>query len=254
MDFTHTFYSTGLSIAVSTHGGTTWLRVAQRLLSWEFLQVIGLFVLVLSGVGTLVWLCERQRNPQQFGQGVVSGIGAGFWCAAVTMTTVGYGDKAPVTVLGRVLALIWMFMPLTLVASFIATITSALTVTELATYIGQPADLIRRRIATVPGSTSAAYLRKQAITPHTFPTPQAGLQAVANGNMDAMVYDAPLLRYLTKTRFRGAIEVLPITLERQDYGIALPPGSPLREPINRALLEIISQPIWQEILDRYLGK
>lgn len=257
MDFTHTFYSTGLSVAVQTYGGNTGLRVVQRLLSWDFLQVFGLFVLVLAGVGALVWLCERRRNPQQFSRRAVPGIGAGFWWAAVTMTTVGYGDKAPVTVLGRGLALIWMVVTLMLLASFIAAITSALTVTKLATRIDRPEDLIRRRIATVSGSTSEGYLRRQGITARAFATPQAALQAVANRKnrtIDAMVYDAPLLLYLARTQFQGAIAVLPITLERQDYGIALPPGSPLRESINRALIEIIHQPTWQGILDRYLGQ
>jgi ABC-type amino acid transport substrate-binding protein len=40
----------------------------------------------------------------------------------------------------------------------------------------------------------------------------------------------------------------------QDYGIALPQKSPLREPINRALLEIIDSPAWQGTLAQYLGR
>jgi ABC-type amino acid transport substrate-binding protein len=78
--------------------------------------------------------------------------------------------------------------------------------------------------------------------------------AVADGKIDAFVYDAPLLKYLARMEMKGAVEVLPITFERQDYAVALPTGSVLREPINRVLLRTIGEPKWQEILDRYLGK
>jgi len=81
-----------------------------------------------------------------------------------------------------------------------------------------------------------------------------GLQAVANDEIDAMVYDAPLLRYLSLTEFKDTIDILPLTFQRQDYGIAFPSGSRLREPTNRVILETIHQPAWQDILGRYLGK
>ena len=48
--------------------------------------------------------------------------------------------------------------------------------------------------------------------------------------------------------------MLPQTFDRQDYGFALPQGSALREPINRALLAIIAEPEWNQTLTRYLGE
>jgi polar amino acid transport system substrate-binding protein len=69
-----------------------------------------------------------------------------------------------------------------------------------------------------------------------------------------MVYDAPLLRFLANNELRGAVEVPPMTFERQDYGMALPTRSTLREAINRVLLQNITQPAWQDLLYRYLGK
>ncbi len=77
---------------------------------------------------------------------------------------------------------------------------------------------------------------------------------MVNGDIDAMVYDAPLLRYLARTEFLGAVKVLPARFKRQNYGIAMPTGSALREPVNRALLQIIEQSEWEDILYQYLGK
>lgn len=253
MDFTHAFYTTGLGIAVARSQQGGWLSFVRLFLSWQLLQVIGGLLLLLLLVGMLAWLSERKKNPQQFGGGL-KGLWSGFWWAAVTMTTVGYGDKAPQTVGGRIVALVWMFAGLIMISSFIAGITTALTVSQLTSPISGPEDLARIWVATVPGSTSESYLRQHRIALKLYPTPLAGLHAVVRGEVDAMLYDAPLLRYLVATELQEKAEVLPIIFDRQAYGIALQAGSPLRESMNRVLLSEIRSPEWQDILYRYLGK
>jgi ABC-type amino acid transport substrate-binding protein len=44
-------------------------------------------------------------------------------------------------------------------------------------------------------------------------------------SIQALVYDAPILRYLIHHEFKVGLEVLPHTFHREDYGIALPKGS-----------------------------
>jgi hypothetical protein len=46
-----------------------------------------------------------------------------WWCVA-TVTTVGYGDVVPVTNLGRVVALVYMFFGITLIAIVMSVITT----------------------------------------------------------------------------------------------------------------------------------
>jgi ABC-type amino acid transport substrate-binding protein len=253
-DFTHPFYSTGLSIAVPHRMMGSWTGVIKRFLSLDFLKVIVTLVLVLLTVGMLAWLFEKNRNPKQFGGGLAKGIGSGFWWSAVTMATVGYGDKVPETFGGRLLGVVWMFTSIILISSFTAAITSTLTVDQLESSIRGPEDLSKVRVGTVTSSTSESYLRDHHISYMNYKTALEGLQALASGKIDAMVYDAPILRYTSNTELKGTIDVLPIVFERQDYSIALSDKSPLREPINRVLLEKIHQPTWQDILYRYLGK
>ena len=252
-DFSHPIYSTGLSIAVlpKTKGGA--LATMRGLVSWELLKMLGILMALLLSIGTLVWILERRHNAAQFGGSALSGIGAGVWWSAVTMTTVGYGDKSPVTPGGRALGLVWMFVAVILTSSFTATITSSLTVERLESSINGPDDLKHVRVASVAGSTSAAYLDRRHIAYRAVPAPIDGMKAVAAGQVDAMVYDAPILKYLAKNEVSSNVMVLPITFDRQDYGLALPDQSPLREPLNRALLSELGKDTWKELLDRYLG-
>ncbi len=253
-DFTHTFYTTGLSVAVPRGGTKSYWQVLRAFISPDFLKAVSALSLLLFITGALVWAVERRRNPQQFGGSMADGLGAGFWWSAVTMTTVGYGDKAPVTFWGRLIALIWMFMAIIIISGFTAAIASALTVNRLQSRITGEDDLRRVRVATVEGSTSQVYLQHNNIGSHSFGDIQTALRAVARGNVDALVYDAPILRYLVKTSMSDSLEVLPFTFSRQDYGIGLPAGSPLREPVNRVLLKVIREPAWEQLLQRYLGK
>jgi len=254
MDFTHPFYTTGLGIAVSAPSGPLWLAVLRRVASWKFLTVVGMLALVLMSVGMLVWLFERRKNSEQFGGKALEGIGSAFWWSAVTMTTVGYGDKVPRTIAGRFIGLIWMFAAIIIISSFTAAITSALTVSQLGSSLRGPRDLPGARVAAVADSTGVQYLKSRQINYQEYPDAPAALEALASGRADAVVYDAPILKYLARQEFSGTLTVLPNTFTRQDYAIAVPQGSPLRETLNRALEREIRSPHWQEIVYHYLGR
>lgn len=61
-----------------------------------------LFTLIVGGA-FVVYMLERNVNEQ------FAGLGDGLWWSIVTITTVGYGDKFPITTAGRLVALVVMF-------------------------------------------------------------------------------------------------------------------------------------------------
>ncbi len=61
-----------------------------------------LLVLVLGGA-IAIYLLEKNVNEQ------FTGLGDGLWWSIVTITTVGYGDKFPVTTAGKLTAMLVMF-------------------------------------------------------------------------------------------------------------------------------------------------
>ena len=73
--------------------GTVLRSRRDALLSTLFVTFILLFM-----ASVLMYLAEREAQPEGF-----SSIPAAMWWGMVTLTTVGYGDLAPATALGRIL-------------------------------------------------------------------------------------------------------------------------------------------------------
>jgi len=254
LDFSNHYYRSGVAIAVrAERAGYRWLRLVDRIFSLQFLTVIGSLVLLWSIAGTLVWLFEGRRNRQMFGDGPVKGLGQGIWWAAVTMTTVGYGDKAPMTLGGRIVAIIWMVASIILISSFTAAITTSLTVSELSGKVRGLGDLPTVRVGSVVQSEAQRYLAKNGIAAFSFKNERDGLQALVDAKIDAFVFDESVLKYLARTQFPARVRVLPETFDHYFVSMAMPQGSPLREPLNRVLLRAMEEEDWRRLKKRYFG-
>eukprot|EP00946_MAST-07B_sp_MAST-7B-sp1_P001497 g1497.t1 len=75
----------------------------------ENLNIIAMVICAIVVSAHVVWLAERNDNPEQFPPDYLDGIDDAIWWSAATISTVGYGDKAPLTNTGRIFALVWMF-------------------------------------------------------------------------------------------------------------------------------------------------
>lgn len=252
LDFTQPMFRAGLGIATPS-SPSGWLTTLQGLFSWKFLSAVTALVLVLLAVGLVVWLLERRRNPEQFGGSIREGIGSGFWWSAVTMTTVGYGDKAPVTPAGRTLGLIWMFASIITISGFTAAIASSVTVNQLQTRVSGISDLPRVKVGTVGGTSASHWLDNQGIAYRPYQNIEQVMQGVAQGRVDAVVYDAPVMRYMLRQNQDSDVLVLPQLAREESYAIAVANGSQLREPLDRALLGILNDEEWRGVVTRYLG-
>jgi len=174
------------------------------------------------------------------------------------MTTVGYGDLAPRSPVGRMVAIAWMFISLFLVSWFTASMASILTAERLDTGTGGlvvrgPDDLRRLHVAAIAGTSSEDYLRRHHIDYIRVP-PKDLIEVLFTGRAQAALGDAPSLRYAARSEaYAGRITVLPQTFQIESYGIALRDGSPWRKPVDRALLHRLASPEWQDLVYRYIG-
>lgn len=252
IDFTQPFYVTGLGVAVSTSASARWLPVIRTFLSARFLQAVLILLAIALTVGVLIWLFERREN-KPYGGGAVRGLTAGVWWSAVAMTQAGAAQDGPTSLPGRILAVIWMVASIISLAVFTAGITSALTTREIHGLVHNLDDLRALRVGAVQGSSTEDFFRAERISLRGFADAQAGLQALQKNQIDAFVYDKPILRWIVRQNFTD-LEVLSITFDPQTYGIGLPAGSTLRVPIDIALLDALRSEWWKDVQFRYLGQ
>lgn len=87
-------------------------RVLYKMKSTIPLICIVLLLAVIAGFCS--WLIESRANSEQFPKPVFVGWFEGTWWSFISMTTVGYGDKTPRTIAGRLFAIIWVLIGITL--------------------------------------------------------------------------------------------------------------------------------------------
>jgi polar amino acid transport system substrate-binding protein len=254
LDFSHPYFLSGLGIAVRRDHTTGWLGGVLRFVSGPFLHIVGALLIVLLASGLAVWLFERRRNPEMFGGPAHQGVGSGFWWAAVTMTTVGYGDKAPRTAGGRLVALFWMYTSLVIISGFTAAIASALTVGALDSPIQGPEDVRGMRVATVAGSSSVDWLAGKGISYSPAANVEEALELLRTKQTDAVIYDAPILDFYVRSDPSGSLIVVDRRFDFHWYAFALPPGSKVTEKLNREILEITAGEDWRKHILETIGR
>lgn len=253
MSFTHSFFEGGVGIAVR-RASPGFLSITRNLISLDFIKVLFALFLVLGFFGTVVWWFERRRNPGQFSTDPIKGLGDGLWWSAVTMTTVGYGDKAPTSLGGKLVALVWMFCAIVLISSFTAAFAHSLTVGAIESRIGGVEDLPRVRVGTIEGSTAAHILNQRGISHRTESSVEALLEDLSTEKIDAVVFDQPVLHFRIREEEREDLMVLPQKLSIEYYGFVLPQSSDLLRSVNLPLLEFIHQADFRALNFHYLGE
>ena len=256
LDLSHGYHLAGLGIAVQSDAGGTGRLLAAlgNLISREFMAAVGALAVLLMGVGVLVWLAERRGNQEQFPRDPVKGIGNGFWFSAVTMTTVGYGDRAPATLPGRLISLVWMFASIIVISAFTGTIASSLTAAQFSGGVESPDDLPSVRVGVVEATNAVDAMQSRGVSAGRYASVAEGLDALAAGEIDAFVHDHPILVHEVSTKHPKALRVLKSQFNLTSYAVAMPSESPLLEEVNRAILAVTRDPSWPTTLQRYLGE
>lgn len=252
-DVSQPFFISSIGVASTTASKSPFRAFISNFFSLDFLKIVLLLLFVIFCFGTLLWAVEHKNNKHQFRPGF-PGLLDGLWWSAVTMTTVGYGDKAPKTALGRTVAIIWMFTAVIVISGFTATIASTLTVNSLVTKVEQLEDLrTAGRLGSISTSSSEDFLISHGIKlSKSFDSPLQALEALSRGEVEVVVYDKTVMRYLINhNQLGGQVSLLPVTFNKQYRSFLMPKGSAIFQQVNPLLVKRINQASWREVLQRY---
>jgi polar amino acid transport system substrate-binding protein len=249
-DFSYPIFNSGLQILVRTPKKSgAFGNIFKDLLSPSFLQLIGLAIAMVVFASHLIWVLERRHPHSPIASSYFPGIFEAAWWAASTLAT--QAEEMPKGVMGRVMAVLWMFVSVLFVAYFTATVTASMTVESLQGDIKNIADLKGRSVATIARSSAAEFLQSQPITVVPVDKIDDAYRALLTEKVDAVIFDTPVLQYYAIQEGKGKVQVVGDLLRRESYGIALATGNPDRKAINSALLKLHENGTYQALYDRW---
>lgn len=251
LDLTYPYYSSEIGFAVTDISNVkVFESILDIIFSWQFVQLMLVFILSFLPIGILIWLFERKVNKEDYGKSVLKGIGNGLFWAGTTFTTIA-GEKNPVTFAGRLVTIIWMFVSVVAVSFFTAGVTNIITQDILNSKILNKKDLSGKKVGVLKEYDDAGIesLGADIIYLNNY---EEGFNALNKKEVFAFVASDYVLRYYIKMNDYTDILMYPMKEEIVQFSFALKKGSKYTEKTNRLLLNYIQLGEFEQIKFKYL--
>ncbi|XP_055373744.1 glutamate receptor ionotropic, kainate 2 [Condylostylus longicornis] len=272
IDFTKPFMNLGISILfkVPTSPPTRLFSFMNPLAIEIWLYVLAAYILVSLTMYIVARFSPYEWNnphPCDTENEIIENqftIANSFWFSVGTLMQQG-SDLNPKATSTRIVSAIWWFFTLIIVSSYTANLAAFLTVERMATPIENAEDLASQTeisYGTLESGSTMTFFRDSMIEtykkmwrfmenkkPSVFTTTyEEGIKRVLEGNyaflMESTMLDYIVQRACNLTQIGGL-------LDTKGYGIATPMGSPWRDKISLAILELQEKGEIQMLYDKW---
>lgn len=253
IDFTHSIFNSGSRIAVRQRMNYGIITTFRSFVSWQLFSLFGCVMAFVFFTGHLLWWCERRDNPSSFPPQYLNGVSEAMWWIACTIVSGGCDNKYVGSRMGRAIAFAWMVGGIVLLATFTSVLTATMTAERVVGTIHGPRDLAGRTVGCQKSATSTLSAKKRGAFVQEFPTINEALVAMSLGIVEAVVAENQSLIFFVNQSSHVGVRLVGPIFETFDYGLAVPNDSPLREKLNKAILQIREDGTLERIKQTWLG-
>ncbi|XP_054810480.1 glutamate receptor 3.6-like [Prosopis cineraria] len=232
--------------------------------AWAFLRPFTPMMWFVTGmsffvVGAVVWILERRVNDDFRGPARRQFVTI-IW---FSFSTLFFAHRErTLSTLGRLVLIIWLFVVLILNSSYIASLTSILTVEQLSSPVKGIESLVTSKelIGYLRGSFTENYLTdelnimKSRLVPLNSPSEyeKALKDGPTNGGVAAIIDERAYMELFLATRCEFGIVGQEFT--KMGWGFAFPRDSPLAIDMSTAILKLSENGGLQRIHDKWLSR
>ena len=199
----------------------------------------------------IIWLMERSDAESMVSTSYFPGIFEAFGWGLGMLSAAPFDPPRQWPI--RMVTVLWTFVSIIFVAYYTAILTTNLTVDRIASQIKSPADLVGKRVCTVGNTTSATALSKLGVQFTGAARIEDCFGEFEKKKFDAVVYDAPVLRYYVANRGAGIADIAGPVFKSEDYGAVFPIGSDLRRKFDDALLAVQEDGEFDRLKQKWFG-
>jgi len=255
VSFTQSYIDSPITVAVSSkERGARLENFLSELAQHGVMKVVLVMLGTLVIFSILLWVVEKKVQHGHFSGNPLRGLGSAIWFSAVTMTTVGYGDKTPQTPVGRFLAFLWMFSGILLVSAFTGTVASSLTVQRMQVGVNSISQLSHYRNGVIDGSLSQEILSGLGIPARSFQTMKEGLEALSHQQITAFVASDLTMRYEVNQHYATEFDLVMMPHTDLRFAMATRRDAPFYDEINAAAIDETSGTKWEREKTKWLGE
>lgn len=254
VDFTQPWFDGGDRIMVSTDRGSGIGGLIAGLSDAGFLKAYAWIAAIIVAATILLTLFDR-RFDESFPKRWRDGIAESFY----TVMSVATSGRPPSRKnlfgwMGRIWQGIWLVCGIAVLAYVTSSVTSVMTTLSLTNQITSLDDLGDKPVAVMSGTVQEDFAREEGLKVLTYSGIDDAVEALVNGDVTAIIYDAPVLEYYAHTHPDQPVDVVGRMFEKDKYGFALPRQSPLTRPLTLAVLGALEAGEIDELRTKYFGE
>nr|XP_017232143.1 PREDICTED: glutamate receptor 2.8-like isoform X2 [Daucus carota subsp. sativus] len=253
-DFSLAYTESGMVLVVP-------IRSRLPIQMWLFMnpfttELWGLILAITIYNGFIVWLIERNYNPEFRSGTLWNQFGTLFWPASTTLFTLS-ADKLQ-SKLSRMVMVVWLFVALILTQSYLSILSNMLTAQRLAPAT-KDVESLKNMNATV-GYCRGAFLESYMINALGFSPAQikkysstsASAKALKTGEIAGIFLEVPSAKLFLAQYCKSFMTTEKI-FKVGGYGFAFKKNFPLLPDINKAILKISENGKLLELEERYIN-